>query len=286
MNLIYIIGCGLLLALGSSFNSLIINDIPVIYLILGITFLIHWLIFIPAYMLRTEKFFDITGTITFLSILIFSIYIKSFKLNLPIRETDYILCMLISIWAIRLGLFLLFRILKEGEDKRFRIYKKSFYSFLIPWSLSALWVFITSLTATTSILSNSINVNHHFTLIGTIIWIIGFVLEVIADIQKSYFKSKSKNDGKFITTGLWSFSRHPNYLGEIMLWIGIAIISIPNLNGLQFISLISPIFVYLLLTKISGINLLEQKSNKQWGNLDEYKNYKRNTPILFPFLKK
>ncbi len=285
MKIIYIIVFGLFLAFGSSFHSLIYNDIPVIYLTLAISFIIHWLIFIPAYIFRTEKFFDITGTITFLSVLIFLIYMKSFKLNMPIREIDYVLSVLISIWTIRLGVFLLYRILKDGEDKRFRVYKRSFYSFLVPWSLSALWVFITSLTANTAILSNSINSNHYFTLIGFSIWVIGFIIEVIADTQKLVFKSNSNNKNTFITSGLWSISRHPNYLGEIMLWFGIAIISLPYLIGIQYISLISPIFVYLLLTRISGINLLEEKSDKQWGGIDEYENYKNDTPILFPFIK-
>ena len=118
---------------------------------------------------------------------------------------------------------------------------------------------------------------------GSSFWIVGFSLEVISDIQKRKFKKNYKNG--FITTGLWSYSRHPNYLGEIILWTGICLIAMPSLEGLQYATLISPFFVYLLLTKGTGINLLEEYAEKKWGNQQEYQDYKNKTPILFPFKK-
>ena len=87
---------------------------------------------------------------------------------------------------------------------------------------------------------------------------------------------------KFISSGLWSISRHPNYFGEIILWIGIFIISLPSLEGFEYLTVISPLFVFVLLNKISGINLLEKKADETWGDLDEYKNYKKSTPELIP----
>ena len=125
--------------------------------------------------------------------------------------------------------------------------------------------------------------NLFFILVGSTFWIAGFILEVISDMQKRKFK-KSNGNG-FITFGLWAYSRHPNYLGEIILWIGICIISIPSLQNAQFITLISPLFVYLLLTRISGINLLEEYADNKWGELESYQEYKKSTPILFPFKK-
>ena len=120
---------------------------------------------------------------------------------------------------------------------------------------------------------------------GLLIFIIGFIIEVVADHQKTVFRSNSENKNKFITSGLWSKSRHPNYLGEIVLWFAIAVISFSSLNGMQYIALISPIFTYLLLVYISGVRMLEDRANKKWGHLEEYKKYRKETPSLFFSLK-
>ena len=122
------------------------------------------------------------------------------------------------------------------------------------------------------------------TIIGIIIFTIGFTIEIIADSQKTKFRAMDDNKDKFISIGLWKYSRHPNYLGEIILWLGISLISFSSLEGLQYITLISPIFTYLLLVNVSGINLLEKSGEKKWGHLDSYKSYKENTPRLIGFL--
>ena len=113
---------------------------------------------------------------------------------------------------------------------------------------------------------------------------IGFTLEIIADTQKTNFRRINDNKDKFITTGLWKYSRHPNYLGEIILWIGVAIISYSSLEINQLFTLVSPVFTYLLLVYVSGINLLEKSGQNKWGNLNEYKEYKSKTPRLFWFI--
>ena len=127
--------------------------------------------------------------------------------------------------------------------------------------------------------------NDVFLYIGIVAWLTGFLFEVIADQQKRVFNSNPDNKGKFIDSGLWSISRHPNYFGEIILWYGIAIITFPSLEGWQYITLISPIFVTLLLTKVSGLNLLEERADKKWGELEDYKEYEKNTSLLIPFIK-
>ena len=116
--------------------------------------------------------------------------------------------------------------------------------------------------------------------IGFLIWMVGFGIEVIADNQKSQFKKDPENKGKFISTGLWAYSRHPNYFGEITLWTGIFIICIPALQGWQWATIISPIFVYLLLTKMSGVNMLEEIADKRWGGQADYEAYKARTSVL------
>lgn len=243
-------------------------------------FLIHLIIFVPSYYFQTEKFFDLTGTISYVSSVLF-IFFKSNTVD-SINLGSLALSTFIIIWSLRLGTFLFLRIKKAGKDRRFNEIKKSFSWFFMTFSLSGMWVTICSICALTGI-ANGI-IFSSTTIIGIIIFTIGFTIEIIADSQKTKFRAMDDNKDKFISIGLWKYSRHPNYLGEIILWLGISLISFSSLEGLQYITLISPIFTYLLLVKVSGINLLEKSGEKKWGHLDSYKSYKENTPRLIGFL--
>ena len=244
-----------------------------------LSFIIHWLLFIPAYVYKTEKFYDLTGTISYISIVL---YVLLSSTDGIINFGNMIVSSLIIMWTIRLGTFLFTRIKKAGEDKRFREIKKSFSWFFMAFTISGMWVSICAICALTGI-SNGIELTG-ITYIGIIIFIIGFALEIISDNQKTNFRKIEYNKDKFITTGLWKYSRHPNYLGEIVLWTGVAIISYSSLEIYQMFTLVSPIFTYLLLVNVSGINLLEKSGDKKWGHLESYKIYKRNTPRLIGFL--
>ena len=244
-----------------------------------LSFIIHWLLFIPAYVFKTEKFYDLTGTISYISIVL---YVLLSSTDGIINFGNMIVSSLIIMWTIRLGTFLFTRIKKAGEDKRFREIKKSFSWFFMAFTISGMWVSICTICALTGI-SNGIELTG-VTYIGVIIFIIGFALEIISDNQKTNFRKIESNKDKFITTGLWKYSRHPNYLGEIVLWTGVAIISYSSLEVYQMFTLVSPMFTYLLLVNVSGINLLEKSGEKKWGHLDSYKSYKKNTPRLIGFL--
>ena len=269
------------IAYAISDNSLLINDVPVIYYCIAISYLIHWIVFIPSYLQKTEKFYDFTGMIAYLSIIGFALYQK--KQILGTIDFDSILIgILISVWTLRLGMFLFYRVFKVGEDDRFEAVKTSASRFFIWFTVSGLWVSLTSIAAINILTTKIDHNNYYFVYLGALVWLFGFLFEVISDYQKMKFKNIPDNKNKFIDTGLWSLSRHPNYFGEIILWIGIFIITLPSINGINYITIISPIFVYFLLNKISGINLLEVKAQKRWGDLESYKTYRSKTPQLIP----
>ena len=249
-----------------------------------IAFSIQWIAFIPAYIFQTEKFYDLMGSITYLTVIWFTLMSSANESTLA-NIGNIIIVLLISSWAIRLGTFLFLRIKKDGEDKRFRTIKPSASRFFMTWTLQGLWVSLCSMCALTAISSESGIILNVFFYLGVAIFILGFAIEIIADNQKSKFRSIEANKDSFITTGLWAKSRHPNYLGEILLWLGVAVISFSSLSGWQYLTLISPIFTYLLLVYVSGVRMLEERGEKKWGHNEVYIKYKSTTPRLFFNLK-
>ena len=258
------------------FQIALLTDLPLVKNLILLIFSIQWISFIPAYIFQTEKFFDLTGSITYLTTVIAALYITDSG-----KIADYVIVLCVVIWAIRLGSFLFMRIHKAGEDRRFREIKTNFTRFFMTWTLQGMWVSMCLLCVLTALSSNSGIIMNNVFYVGLLIFVIGFIIEVIADHQKTVFRKDINNKDKFISTGLWSYSRHPNYLGEILLWFGVAIMSFSSLQDLQYFTLISPIFVYVLLVYISGIRILENQGDKKWGHLDSYKEYLKNTPRLF-----
>ena len=244
-----------------------------------LAFLIQWVAYIPAYIFQTEKFYDLTGSLSYLTVIWFVFFSSNNLSGLNIQ--NLIVVTLISIWAIRLGTFLFGRIHKDGEDKRFRTIKTSASQFFMTWTLQGMWVSICTMCAITAISSSQGIIANALFYLGLAFFIVGFAIEVVSDQQKSAFRAVPENKEKFITSGLWSKSQHPNYFGEILLWSAIALLSISSLNGTQYLTLISPVFTYVLLVYISGVRMLDDMGNKKWGHLEEYKLYKRNTPTLF-----
>ncbi|MEO7838722.1 MAG: DUF1295 domain-containing protein [Anaerolineales bacterium] len=270
---------GFLVALAGSQRGTSIGGVPLFAFTVGLAFVIQWLAFIPAYWLQTEKFFDLTGSITYISVTLIGIFLST-----VVDGRAILLAALVIIWAIRLGTFLFGRIKKAGRDDRFDEIKPSFIRFLNVWTIQGLWVTFTIAAALVAITTPFRKEFDIFSIVGFLIWACGFIIEIVSDSQKSRFNANPINKGKFIQTGLWSRSRHPNYFGEIILWIGIAIIALPILQGWQWFALISPVFVALLLTRVSGIPLLEEKANKKWGGQEDYEAYKKRTPTLIPRL--
>ena len=235
--------------------------------------------FLISSMWQTEKHFDMFGSLTYVCLIIKSYY----KNNVPhIRQS--LTSGMVLVWAIRLGSFLFNRVLKSGEDKRFKTVRSNPLKFLIWWIIQAVWVFFTVFPA----LVNNNDEDQQPALgtkdyVGASMWLFGFLIEVLADYQKDKFRSNPVNSDKFINTGLWSVSRHPNYFGEVALWLGITVLSSSAFKGWKWIGLFSPCFVYYLLNYVSGIPILEKSGFKRYGHLPSYQAYLKTVPVFTPF---
>ena len=251
-----------------------ISGMPLFAVCAGLALAVQWGVYIPSQLARTEHYFDLTGSLTYISVTIFALVAAG---NFDLRSL--LVATLCLIWAARLGSFLFFRVKKAGSDRRFTKMMQVPMQFFMTWTIQGLWVIVT-LAAGLAVLTSEPVPVEGWAIAGAIVWLIGFAFEVVADRQKTKFRRESK-DG-FITSGLWSWSRHPNYFGEIVLWLGIALIAVPVLSGWQWVTMISPIFVIVLLTQISGVRMLESSARKRWGSDKKYQQYVASTSVLVP----
>jgi len=277
ITVILLISAGI--ALAGSQGSISVGPYPLFALCAAVGFLLHWAIFIPSFLFQTEHYFDLTGGISYLCTvgLAFIAYP-----DMDARGT--LLCFMVAIWSARLGTFLFLRVKRAGQDRRFNEIKKKFFRFAFTWTLGGGWVFITMAAALAAITSEQQQPLGILAYLGTLVWLVGFGIEVVADRQKTIFRKDPANAEQFITTGLWSKSRHPNYFGEIVLWFGVALIALPALSGWQLVTLVSPLFVTFLLIKVSGVRMLEEGAQKRWGTDPAYQQYLASTPVLVPKL--
>jgi steroid 5-alpha reductase family enzyme len=253
-----------------------VGGLPIFAWCALLAFGLQWLAFVPAYLKQTELFYDLTGSLGFISATLLALLLAD---TLDARSLLLAACVLI--WAARLGGFLFLRIFQDGADSRFDRIKPDPLRFFITWSLQGLWILVAAGCALAAISAIERSPLTAMDALGAGLWLLGWLIEVIADWQKRQFRAAGKGEG-FIQSGLWRYSRHPNYFGEIMLWTGIAMLALPALQGWQLATLVSPVFVYLLLTRVSGIPLLEKKADEKWGARPDYQRYKSSTPVLVP----
>ena len=275
LGILISLAIGALILLAGSQGSTQVNGLPLFFICGAIGFVLHWIIFLPSFAFQTEHYFDLTGSLSYISTVLSAIYLSP---NLDTR--DMIICAMIAIWAARLGSFLFWRIKKDGQDKRFVVMKTQFFWFLMTLTLGGLWVLVTMAAGLAAMTSDASIPLGPMAYLGIALWVAGMLIEVVAYSQKTQFRKVPENRDRFITTGLWAWSRHPNYFGEITLWLGLALVALPVLSGWQLATMISPIFVYVLLTKISGIPLLERMAKKKWGSEPEFISYTESTPAL------
>lgn len=279
VTIVVAVAVGALVAAAGSVGGSVVAGVPVFALAVAGAFAIQIIAFVPAVIGRTERFFDLTGSLTFIIVSV-GVLVAS---GAP-DARGWILAAMVMLWAARLGVFLFLRAHRAGGDSRFDRIRSAPLPFLRVWVMQGLWVSITASAAWIAMGARAENREPigWLSIVGIAFWAIGMVVEIVADVQKSAFRADPRNAGRFIDTGLWSRSRHPNYVGEILLWIGVTLVAIPVLSGWQWVGILSPVFVTLLLTRVSGIPLLEAKAEKTWGGQGDYEAYKLRTPVLIP----
>ncbi len=268
---------GGLVAIAGSQGSVEVGGVAVFAVCAVLAYLVNWAVYLPSNRMGTEQYFDLTGSATYLTVTAAALLLSG-----DIDARAAIAGAMVTVWALRLGSFLFRRIRRDGRDGRFDEIKLDPLRFLMTWTLQGLWVLLTAACALAIMTSVERRPLGWVAIVGIVVWVAGFAIEVIADRQKSAFRRDPANAGRFITTGLWAWSRHPNYFGEIVLWTGMAVLAVPVLSGWRWVMLISPVFVTVLLTRVSGIPMLEARAAKRWGDDEAFIAYTRDTPVLVP----
>ncbi|KAJ6805633.1 uncharacterized protein M6B38_416855 [Iris pallida] len=235
------------------------------------------LFFIITALLKFDKLTDFAGSTNFILLGILTLALKG-----AWHFRQIVLTIFVVIWGLRLGLFLLMRILQWGEDRRFDEMRENLGKLAFFWAFQAFWVWTVSLPVTVVNASNRNPSVKPQDIIGWIMWSVGLAIEATADQQKLDFKNSAANRGKWCNVGLWKYSRHPNYFGEILLWWGIFVAATPVLRGAEWLIVLGPIVLTLLLLFISGIPLLEESANKRYNSNEDYRMYRLTASPLVP----
>eukprot|EP00518_Triparma_eleuthera_P001648 CAMPEP_0182459004 /NCGR_PEP_ID=MMETSP1319-20130603/4228_1 /TAXON_ID=172717 /ORGANISM="Bolidomonas pacifica, Strain RCC208" /LENGTH=342 /DNA_ID=CAMNT_0024657817 /DNA_START=13 /DNA_END=1041 /DNA_ORIENTATION=- len=265
----------------------VLSPVNNLYLTVFIAFVVNWIAFVPAAIYQTEKYFDLTGSITYFSCTLGSLLLGAAPLydgdSWKFNTRAIVQSCMAFVWCIRLGQFLFSRIKKDSKDKRFDQIKINPPRFFGVWTIQGTWVTMTAICVFVTNSWGRANADKDLCVtdfIGYFVWLVGFTIEVVADGQKKAFAANPDNKGKWIDEGLWYYSRHPNYFGEITLWLGQFIASSATLVDSQWFCVISPLFVFFLLMKVSGVPMLESRGDEKWGSEPGYQLYKKNTHVL------
>jgi len=186
---------------------------------------------------------------------------------------------MVVLWALRLASYLFGRILRMKVDHRFDGIRENFLAFGRFWLLQAVSVAVIMLPAIAILIAAPPALSFLHAL-GVALWLVGLLVEILADAQKSAWKERGEKG--LIMTGLWSWSRHPNYFGESLLWWGLWIFALPSLAAWWHLAVLGPLYITLLLLRVTGIPLLEKSAEARYGNDLAYRDYKARTSIFFP----
>jgi steroid 5-alpha reductase family enzyme len=251
---------------------------PYLLTTLGVSLGINIIMFLVAYRYRTDRLTDASYALTFIVLALYGLSLA------PAQPFSIVLVAMVIIWAVRLGGFLLIRIHRTGKDARFDGMREDFAKFGRFWLAQGLSVWVILLPTLLALRHPG---DSGVGVAGLVLWAIGLALEATADWQKFRFSANPANQNRWIDTGVWQYSRHPNYFGEILVWTGVFIYTLPALTGLEWlIGLASPLFITTLLLFVSGLPILEKSADARWGSQPAYQAYKRRTSILVPWFSR
>ena len=251
---------------------MMLNDL---LLTLVVSLAIQAVLFAFAATLKTDKVTDLSYGLTF-------VVIAGWLLSKGDAgaATQVALAAMVIAWGVRLAGYLFYRIMTIGRDARFDGVREHFWPFFKFWFGQGIAVWVIMLPVT---LWFGAPAPYSFWMsVGGTIWAVGLIIETIADAQKFAAKIRPGGNDRWVDEGLWKYSRYPNYFGEIVLWVGVAMVALPALSGWRYVALVSPLFVWMLLTRVSGIPLLEARANARWGSDPEYVRYRDATSKLVP----
>lgn len=241
-----------------------------------LVFTLQILFFLIWWFFKTDKVTDISYACTFL-VAVMYLYVQN------ISVSTSILFLMITLWSLRLGMYLWIRIFYMGKDNRFDSVREDFVRFFLFWLYQAITICIILLPSIFFIIGE--NSFRGISIFGMCIFVLWLVIESVADYQKYGFKTSSKNRDHWVDIGLWKHARHPNYFGEILIWWGVFIFCMSSLSGWEYVTIISPIYVVIILVFVSGIPPLQKRYDQKYGHNPKYQQYKEQTFLLVPVPK-
>jgi len=233
----------------------------------------------------SEKYYDLSGSATHFCVVAISLT----TCPAGASAQQVLFGLLSTVWLVRLGTFLYLRILRDGRDERFTEMKKVPLRFMGAWTIQSLWVVMVQMPVIliTRVPDSATPASYAVNGFLMLVWIGAFLIEATADVQKSEFRQNPENRNKFIASGLWAHAQHPNYFGEIMMWVAAAaaasVFGVATGQPKMHYAWLSPLITCLLLLKVSGVPMLRAANEKKWGTDPGYQHYLQTTNLLVPW---
>lgn len=251
-----------------------------IWLSLAIALALNGAFFAVAAARRTDVVTDLSYSLTFalLAVLL--------PLTGAREPVQLVASLLVVIWAVRLGTYLFRRILRMKVDHRFDGIRERPLRFARFWLLQAIAVAVIMLPVSYLLDDDAPDGFGAWAVVGAAAFFAGLLIETVADAQKSAFRAKEENRGRFVATGLWRYSRHPNYFGELLVWWALFVYAVPFLDGAAYAVVLGPVSITVLLLFVTGIPPLERSSLAKYEGDPAYQEYRRRTSLLVPLRPK
>jgi steroid 5-alpha reductase family enzyme len=245
-------------------------------LTLGVSLLVQAVFFVFAATLRTDKVTDLSYGLTFI--------LLALVLLLGSRTpsaAEVVLALMVVTWGVRLAGYLLYRIVQMGRDRRFDGIRERFGSFAKFWIFQGIAVWVIMLPVT--LWFGRPGPWSGLMFFGACAWLAGLVIETVADVQKFRRKSDAAGRARWVDTGLWRVSRHPNYFGELLCWWSVFLFVAGDLGWWVWLGAAGPVAITVIILFATGLPPLERSADIKWGGDPDYQDYRRSTSVLIPW---